>query len=190
MSTSIIRDLRFCEEELFQFFPNGGVSYVIYTVCHVLVHDWCLSPVVVECSAEAATNIRGILKVSEEAWSCRGHRQGQGHGPKGRRIWHLDELKVYGYGYHLHRELEAFLMPSWVPLEHDRIEPVVAEFCRMFAKPTENATRSGTTVETFSAEQRKSTDMARGYGGGGGSRSGRRNRWKRTKATARNQFIS
>jgi hypothetical protein len=132
-------------------FSNECIPRVLHADCHVSMHDRCLAPDVV---GSTVSGLRGILK------STTGDRDS---GRKGSpRVWHLDDLDVHGYGYYVHRELEAFLVPRRAPLERDgTIEPVVAEFCRMFAGRMDP---SGKTA-AVSAEEPNSADVRSGNGG-------------------------
>ncbi|XP_025425842.1 uncharacterized protein LOC112694550 [Sipha flava] len=140
--------------------------------CRVLVHDRCLAPKVI---GSAVSGLHGILK------STTGDRES---GPKGSpRVWHLDDLDVHGYGYHLHRDLEDFLVPCRAPLElDDTVEPVVAEFFRMFAGRKDS---SGKTT-AVSTEEPNSADVRNGNGGRSRRRRRRRNGRRDANAITKN----
>jgi hypothetical protein len=117
------------------------------------------------------SDLHGILK------STAGDREsGQKGSP---RVWHLDDLEVHDYGYYVHRELEAFLVPCRVPPKRDgTIEPVVAEFCKMFAGRTDPSDKTA----AVSADEPNSADVQ--SGNGGRSRRRRRRNRRRTDAQA------
>ncbi|XP_025420086.1 uncharacterized protein LOC112690320 [Sipha flava] len=119
--------------------------------CRVMVHDRCLPPDVV---GSTVSGLRSILKST--ASDC---ESGQKGSP---RVWHLDNLDLHGYGYHLHRDLEAFLVPCRTPPERDEtVESVVAEFFKMFAGRADLSFKTA----AVSSEEPNSTDVRSGNGG-------------------------